>query len=83
MNLSTLVAQAIAAWGDTSTLLSRVKNISVPWPIGPDGRGGNQPRGMRILDNIVQVVVRTTSRNADVLYVQVNCPMHLHVCFCF
>jgi hypothetical protein len=45
---------AMAAWGDTSTTLSAAKKIEVPWPIGPDGQGGNQPRGVRVLGNIVE-----------------------------
>jgi hypothetical protein len=47
---------AMAAWGDTSTTLSAAKKTSVLWPIGPDGRGGAQPRGVKVLSNIVQVV---------------------------
>ncbi len=46
---------AMAAWGDTSTAISAAKNTTVQWPIGPDGRGGAQPRGVRVLSNIVQV----------------------------
>eukprot|EP00729_Bicosta_minor_P016444 gene16444-2166_t len=30
--------------------------LTVPWPIGPDGRAGNQPRGSKIIGNIVSEV---------------------------
>ena len=49
-----LGGSAMAAWGDTSTTLSAAKKTEVPWPIGPDGRDGNQPRGVRVLGNIVE-----------------------------
>lgn len=46
----------MAAWGDTSTALSAAKKTSLLWPIGPDGRGGDQPRGVQVIGNIIQVV---------------------------
>ena len=47
---------AIAAWGDTSTRLNANGSLSLPYPIGPDGRGGDQPRGTRITNNIVHEI---------------------------
>ena len=47
---------AIAAWGDTSTRLNANGSLSLPYPIGPDGRGGDQPRGTRITNNVVHEI---------------------------
>ena len=36
-------ASAMAAWGDTSTVLNAAGSKSVPWPIGPDGPSARPP----------------------------------------
>ena len=46
----------MASSGDTSYNMTEDGNISTPYPIGPDGRGGNQPRGCQIVGNIVSEV---------------------------
>ena len=46
----------MAAWGDTSTALSEDGARRVAWPIGPDGRGGDQPRGTRVERNLVREI---------------------------
>merc|ERR1711966_352076 len=43
---------AMAAWGDTSFNLNENSSLKLAYPIGPDGRDGNQPRGTKILNNI-------------------------------
>ena len=45
---------AMASWGETSTKLNDAGTKIIPWPIGPDGRDGNQPIGTRIIGNIVK-----------------------------
>ena len=45
---------AMASWGETSTKLNAAGNKTIPWPIGPDGRDGNQPIGTRVIKNIVK-----------------------------
>eukprot|EP00937_MAST-01D_sp_MAST-1D-sp2_P005490 g5490.t1 len=47
---------AMAAWGDTGTALNQNKSLTVPYPLGPDGRGGNQPRGCQIKRNLVHEI---------------------------
>lgn len=44
----------MASWGDTSAALNENGTVVVPggYPVGPDGRGGNQPRGSLIKGNI-------------------------------
>ena len=48
----------IAQWGDTSAVLNENKSLSVPggWKIGPDGRGGDQPRGTKIIGNVAHEI---------------------------
>jgi hypothetical protein len=43
---------AMASWGDTSTNLNANGSVSVPYMVGPDGRGGEQPRGTKVIGNI-------------------------------
>ena len=47
---------AMAAWGDTSGALNQNGSLAVPYPVGPDGRGGDQPRGCKISGNIVHEI---------------------------
>jgi len=51
---------AIASWGDTGYKLTENATTgdanTLPWPVGPDGRGGNQPRGTRVVGNIVREI---------------------------
>ena len=47
---------AMAAWGVTSTKLNAAGNKTLPWPLGPDGRDGNQPIGTQVVGNIVKEV---------------------------
>jgi len=46
----------MAAWGDTSNRLNQNGSLTLPWPIGPDGRDGNQPRGTKVLNNIAREI---------------------------
>ena len=43
----------MAAWGDTGRALNANGTRTIPWPLGPDARGGDQPIGTRIIGNIV------------------------------
>ena len=45
---------AMAAWGDTSANLNGNGTLTVPggYKVGPDGRGGEQPRGTVVRSNI-------------------------------
>ena len=45
---------AMAAWGDTSAALNANGTVTVPggYKVGPDGRGGEQPRGTIVRNNI-------------------------------
>ena len=45
---------AMASWGDTSSALNANGSLTVPggYKVGPDGRGGEQPRGSIIENNI-------------------------------
>jgi len=47
---------AMAAWGDTSFNLNSNASLTLPYPIGPDGREGNQPRGTLVTNNIVREI---------------------------
>ena len=42
-----------ALWGDTGYNLNANGTKKLPWPVGPDGRDGNQPRGTRVIGNHV------------------------------
>lgn len=46
----------MAAWGDTSFNLNENASLTLPYPIGPDGRGGEQPRGTKVLNNIAHEI---------------------------
>ena len=49
---------AMAAWGDTSARLNANGTSTVPggYKVGPDGRGGEQPRGTLVKGNIAHDV---------------------------
>eukprot|EP00035_Acanthoeca_spectabilis_P015944 m.321033 g.321033 ORF g.321033 m.321033 type:complete len:348 (+) comp16454_c0_seq39:3376-4419(+) len=44
---------AIASWGTTSPCLDANCSRSLPWGVGPDARGGNQPWGNHVVGNLV------------------------------
>lgn len=44
----------MASWGDTDGRLNANSSLTVPHPVGPDGRGGNQNRGARVIGNIAR-----------------------------
>ena len=52
--LSFIGDSAIASWGDTSAALNANRSLTVPggFKVGPDGRGGEQPRGTVVSNNI-------------------------------
>ena len=45
-----------ALWGDTGYNLNANGTKKLPWPVGPDGRGGNQPRGTKVIGNHVSEI---------------------------
>ena len=48
---------AMASWGSTSVDLSEAgSKPPLPHRIGPDGRSGDQPRGVRVVGNIVREI---------------------------
>ena len=47
---------AMAAWGSTGNCLNENCSITIPYGVGPDGRGGNQPRNTRIVGNLVREI---------------------------
>ena len=47
---------AIASWGHTGTCLNENCSKTVPYKVGPDGRGGEQPRGTLISRNLVREI---------------------------
>ena len=49
---------AMASWGDTSAQLNQNGTLTVPgrFKVGPDGRGGEQPRGSLIEGNLVHEI---------------------------
>ena len=52
-----LGGSAMCAWGDTSGALNQNGSLPVlPWKIGPDGRGGDQPRGCQVIGNVVREI---------------------------
>ena len=47
---------AMAAWGSTGHCLDAACKRKLPWPVGPDARGGQQPRYTRVVGNLVREV---------------------------
>lgn len=47
---------AMFAWGYTGNCLNEACTKTVPYKVGPDGRGGEQPWGTVIADNIVREI---------------------------
>ena len=47
---------AIAAWGSTGTCLVENCSRTIAWGVGPDARGGNQPRGTHVVGNLVHEI---------------------------
>lgn len=45
---------AMASWGDTGFRLNANGSKTMNYPVGPDGRGGNQNRGAKITGNIAR-----------------------------
>jgi len=45
---------AMASWGHTSTCLNENCTRKVPYKVGPDARGGEQPHGTTVLRNLVR-----------------------------
>ena len=52
--LSFIGDSVMASWGDTSAALNANGSLAVPggFKVGPDGRGGEQPRGTVVANNI-------------------------------
>ena len=47
---------AIAAWGSTRSCLDANCSKKIEWGVGPDARGGNQPRGTHVVGNLVREI---------------------------
>ena len=45
-------ATCVASWGYSSQCFNKNCSFKLPWREGPDARGGEQPRGTRILNNL-------------------------------
>jgi hypothetical protein len=45
-------ATCVASWGYSSTCFNKNCTLKLPWREGPDARGGEQPRGTRVLNNL-------------------------------
>ena len=45
-------ATCVASWGYSSPCLNANCTKKLPWRVGPDARGGQQPRGTRIVNNL-------------------------------
>ena len=45
-------ATCVASWGYSSTCFNKNCSLKLPWREGPDARGGEQPRGTRVLNNL-------------------------------
>ena len=48
-------ATCVASWGYSSTCFNKNCSLQLPWREGPDARGGEQPRGTRVLNNLFRV----------------------------
>eukprot|EP01060_Flectonema_neradi_P004382 TRINITY_DN12821_c0_g1_i1.p1 TRINITY_DN12821_c0_g1~~TRINITY_DN12821_c0_g1_i1.p1 ORF type:complete len:937 (+),score=210.86 TRINITY_DN12821_c0_g1_i1:61-2871(+) len=55
-DMSWIGDNAIATWGSTSKCLNKNCTKSIPYPRGPDARGGNQPWHTLIQGNVVREV---------------------------
>ena len=71
-----LGGSAMASWGDTSYDMTEDGKLSVPYPIGPDGRQGNQPRGCQIVGNIVSEVGMWEKQSSAWFQVSDHAPRH-------
>ena len=49
-------ASAMAAWGSTGKCLNAQCTRKLEWPVGPDARGGQQPRYTRVVGNLVREI---------------------------
>merc|ERR1719272_2861384 len=47
---------AFAAWGITGKCVNEKCDKKLDWPVGPDGRNGEQPRGTRVISNMVREI---------------------------
>jgi hypothetical protein len=45
-----------AAWGITGKCVNEKCDRKLDWPVGPDGRNGEQPRGTRVMFNMVREI---------------------------
>ena len=54
--LSWIGDSAMASWGSTGPCLNGNCSMKVPYGVGPDGRGGNQPRGTTVVGNLVREI---------------------------
>lgn len=45
-----------AAWGITGKCVNEKCDKKLDWPVGPDGRNGEQPRGTKVLSNLVREI---------------------------
>ena len=45
---------AFAAWGITGKCINEKCDRKLDWPVGPDGRNGEQPRGTSVTGNMVR-----------------------------
>jgi hypothetical protein len=45
---------AFAAWGITGKCVNEKCDKKLDWPVGPDGRNGEQPRGTKVIGNMVR-----------------------------
>ena len=45
-----------AAWGITGKCVNEKCDKKLDWPVGPDGRNGEQPRGTQVIGNLVREI---------------------------
>jgi len=55
-DFSWLGGSAMAAWGHTSPCLNHNCSKKLPYKVGPDGRGGEQPRNTTVAYNLVREI---------------------------